>query len=73
MKVRAAPEPSLILWENLGYDMKYRCGRVCVTSLMAIVLLCFTIGLILYTKTVDDDIQAFSPQVECDPALVITV
>lgn len=34
--------------------------------------MCVTLLIILYMKTVDDEIQAFSPQVQCGKSLNIT-
>jgi len=35
LKVRKAEEPTLILWENLGYNMVHRAWRIIFTSCVA--------------------------------------
>lgn len=40
--------------------------------LVAILLIIFTLCFVVYAKNADDDIQAFSPQIDCDEDQVIT-
>jgi hypothetical protein len=45
--------------------MKQRCWRTLLTTFISALLLSVTLLIILYMKMIDDDIQAFSPQVYC--------
>lgn len=39
LEVNAAPEPSTIIWENLGYGIQYTTMRRCVTLAVSVILL----------------------------------
>lgn len=45
LRVKKAIDPSLILWENLGYTRKERFIRTSITSVVAIILVCFVIAI----------------------------
>jgi uncharacterized protein YxeA len=60
------------MWENMGYSAASRCMRKMLTTLIAVILVLITTIFVVYAKSMDDDIQAFSPQVDCDPNLEIT-
>ena len=49
--VDRAIEPSLIMWENLGYNKKDRCLRIICTTITAMILLTMTIIIILFIRT----------------------
>jgi hypothetical protein len=63
--VNRAVDPTLILWENLGYSKKSRYLYMLLTSLIALILICACIIINLYGRVADNEIQKFSPQVEC--------
>jgi len=63
LKVSSAMDPSLILWENLGYSQQARTVRVAVTSFIAFLLLVICSLINLYGADSDESIQSFSPQV----------
>ncbi|CEL91601.1 unnamed protein product [Vitrella brassicaformis CCMP3155] len=52
IRVEQAPEPSNILWQNLDFEKWKRAYRVCLTTLLTIVLLLLCGGLIAYSKEV---------------------
>jgi hypothetical protein len=56
LKVEKAHEPSLILWENLGFSRKNRCIRQMMTSGIAFCMIIFTLIFIVYAKNKDDQI-----------------
>ena len=43
-----APDPSLIVWENLGKGKIARCGRASMTNIMAFILLCGGFAFIIW-------------------------
>ena len=45
LSVKRAIDPSLILWENLGYSQKERILRTTITSVVALILVCFVIAI----------------------------
>jgi len=47
-EVQAAPDPSLIKWENLGKGSIERCGRATFTFIVALLLLVIGFGTILW-------------------------
>jgi len=61
LKVKRATDPSLILWENLGYTMTARAVRTLFTTIVAFLLVCVVIALNVYQRTADDAINKFSP------------
>ena len=42
------PDPEYILWENIGYSQSSRTRRKCLSVLIAIALVMFTVWLISY-------------------------
>jgi hypothetical protein len=50
LKVRTAPEPSVIIWENLMFSMYERVKRRCVTTLSTLLLVIVSIVMIFSSK-----------------------
>ena len=50
LKVEQAVEPSLIIWENLGFTAQARCCRITFATIISLLLLFATTLLILYVK-----------------------
>ena len=72
LSVKRTIDPSLILWENLGYSQKERILRTAITSVVALVLVCFVIAIQVYQRTADQAINSFSPQIQCDKTVNYT-
>ena len=72
LRVDKAIEPSLIMWENLGYNRKKRGFRIFCTTLTAILLLFITASSILFLKSRKSDMRNFSPEVNCDKVPTVT-
>ena len=60
LKVIRAPDPSLILWENLHVTSAQRCCRVLFSTIIALTLLVLTTMLILWIKLQEEDYKADS-------------
>jgi len=45
LSVKRTIDPSLILWENLGYSQKERLFRTLITSIVALILVCAVIAI----------------------------
>jgi hypothetical protein len=69
--VRPAPEPSVILWENLeitGMEYQLRC---ILTNFLTFVIICVACGSIMMAKKYQNDYQSAIPAAtECSDALV---
>ena len=63
--VDRAIEPSLIMWENLGYGRRDRCLRIICTTIIAMILLTFTVLIILVIRTQESDLHDFTPEINC--------
>lgn len=63
--VDRAIEPSLIMWENLGYNKRSRCLRICCTTVIAGVLLTVTMFCILAVRSYDSGLRDFTPAINC--------
>jgi len=61
LKVDKAIEPTLILWENLGFSMKHRCIRTLLTTFICLLFMTATLFIMMYMKEVEYDIQTFNP------------
>ena len=57
LKVEPAVEPSLIIWENLGFTRKARCCRTTVASIISLLLLFATTLLILFVKVKETELK----------------
>ena len=57
LQVIPAPEPSLILWENLGIDWKERNWRIVGTTLMSLIFVAAAIVAIVYAKDYDKEVR----------------
>ena len=65
MKVDKAIEPSLIMWENLGYHKRERCFRIFLTALATGLLLFITMMFILAIRSYDSGLRNFTPAINC--------
>lgn len=65
LQVDKAIEPSLIMWENLGYNRKNRCQRIFCTTLTAVILLLVTMLIILAIRSYDSGLRKFAPEINC--------
>lgn len=54
MKIKLAPEPSTILWENLPYSKIQGFCRRLLTSLVALILICFSVACTFVAKYFHD-------------------
>ena len=71
LQVDRAIEPSLIMWENLGYNKKARCYRIGCTSLTAGILLIITMLCILAIRSYDSGLRDFTPSINCAAVPVV--
>lgn len=65
IRTRTAPEPSDIVWENVGTPRMVRCGKQITTSLATMVFLFAIFILVFYLEDAKRGIQLEHPQVEC--------
>lgn len=65
LQVDKAIEPSLIMWENLGYNKQERSFRIICTTLTAMLLLGFTMFIVLLIRSFDSGLQNFTPSINC--------
>lgn len=65
LHVDKAIEPSLIMWENLGYNRQDRCKRIFCTTLIAILLLAVTVLFILLIRSQKSGLRNFAPEINC--------
>ena len=65
LKVKTAPAPDIILWENLKVGKCTRCLRILVTSLVTIVIVAVTFAVVLLAKDFQNQAESYSPSVEC--------
>lgn len=65
LRVDKAIEPSLIMWENLGYNKRERCVRTLCTTLAAGLLLFITMMFILAIRSYDSGLRKFTPAINC--------
>mmetsp|Transcript_18073 Transcript_18073/g.13020 ORF Transcript_18073/g.13020 Transcript_18073/m.13020 type:complete len:134 (+) Transcript_18073:1773-2174(+) len=72
LRVTPAIDPSLILWENLGFTRRQRNMRIVFTSIVTIILIACAATAIIFAKEIDKDLQEISPQVACDANIDIT-
>ena len=56
-----AINPSLIMWQNLGYSKKERFFRIIFTSLISLVLIIITMFVVLGQSALNTSINAISP------------
>mmetsp|Transcript_29425 Transcript_29425/g.39160 ORF Transcript_29425/g.39160 Transcript_29425/m.39160 type:complete len:110 (+) Transcript_29425:145-474(+) len=70
--VDKAIEPSLIMWENLGYNKRDRCFRICITALAAAILLAITMMFILAIRSYDSELRNFAPVINCAKLPLVT-
>jgi hypothetical protein len=59
--VDPAINPTLIMWENLGYSMKERALRTLLTTLVVLVLIVATMFVVLYQSYINEKINDISP------------
>lgn len=63
--VDKAIEPSLIMWENLGYNKQQRNMRIVCTTLTAGILLTLTVFIVLVIRTQKSSLADFAPEINC--------
>ena len=68
LQAERAIEPSLIMWENLGFSKKMRCLRILGSLFITLIMLSVTVIAIMYARVADEELQSFSPQVNCGEA-----
>ena len=56
------------MWENLGFNKQKRCIRIFGSILITLMMLSITVVAIMYLRVADEELQAFSPQVDCGVA-----
>ena len=65
LRVDKAIEPSLIMWENLGYNKKDRCMRIFCTTITSLILLIITVLTVLVLRSQDSGLREFTPEINC--------
>ena len=63
--VDKAIEPSLIMWENLGYNKQDRFLRIFFTTITSLILLIITVLTVLVLRTQDSGLREFTPEINC--------
>lgn len=71
--VDKAIEPSLIMWENFGYNKKNRCLRIICTTLIAAALLTITVIVILIIRSQESGLTNFTPSINCSKLPDVTM
>jgi hypothetical protein len=66
LRVTRATDPTLILWENLGYSLKERRLLAFFISLVTLAMVMVCVSVYVFGRWADKEIQKFSPQVECE-------
>ena len=61
LQAERAIEPSLIMWENLGFSKKVRCLRILGSVFITMIMLSVTVIAIMYARAADEELQSFSP------------
>lgn len=57
LQIERAQEPSLIIWENLGFTRGQRCFKICVGVFISILLLAATTAAILWAKIYETSLK----------------
>ena len=57
LQIERAPEPSVVIWENLEYSAWNRFCRKCVTLAAALVILAISLGITVSSKTFENEIS----------------
>ena len=57
-QVESAPDPSLILWSNLGKGKIERCGRNSLSLILSMILLLLGFAAIIYLLNVQDEYKS---------------
>ena len=57
-QVESAPDPSLILWSNLGKGKIERCGRNSLSLILSMILLLLGFAAIIYLLNVQDQYKS---------------
>jgi len=65
LQVLPAPEPSLILWENLGIQKKMRNCRIFATSMASLIFVLAAITAIVYARQFDKQNKDSKPNTTC--------
>jgi hypothetical protein len=65
LQVEHAINPSLIMWQNLGYSKVDRCFRIILTSLVSLILIVATMFVVLGQSAINTQINQISPQINC--------
>ena len=60
-----AIEPSLIMWENLGYNKQDRFLRIVCTTITSLFLLTITVLTVLILRSQDSGLRDFAPEINC--------
>ena len=65
LQVEPAINPSLIMWQNLGYSQTSRCFRIILTTVVSLVLIIATMFVVLGQSAINTEINQISPQINC--------
>lgn len=65
LKVRSAPDPSNINWENLNYSKPNKMIRRLISNIITIILLLLTLMLLVYFTAQKRRIQKEYPPIDC--------
>ena len=56
LQAERAIEPSLIMWENLGFSKKMRCLRILGSLFITLIMLSVTVIAIMYARVADEEL-----------------
>ena len=70
--VKVAPEPSEIIWENLGIPYLFRLVRLFITSILTLVMLAGAFVLIYQGRVAQEQAELKYPEAECSGYIVST-
>lgn len=65
LRVEKGIEPSLILWENLGFNKVIKWRNYMLVQLIALILVGFSLWIVYLLKLQVDNIKTENPKVQC--------
>eukprot|EP00941_MAST-03F_sp_MAST-3F-sp1_P003088 g3088.t1 len=65
LSAQPAPDPSDLIWENMGKSRKSRCYRGCITGIVNLIVLFASFVLIYLSKNQKDRMTRLYPNIDC--------